>query len=154
NSLAGGLLAVLGASLFAGKDSFPLELPTIARAQGGPELKAGADQERQADREAIRKLAQEFSKAFEKGDAKAIAALYTPQCEYYDDNRGEMFRGREGIEQAFADLFRKRPKSKALVQTLSIRFLGRDTALDEGLVRLQPTGSELPLSSRYSCLCV
>jgi hypothetical protein len=65
-----------------------------------------------------------------------------------------MFRGREEIEQAFADLFRKRPKSKALVQPLSVRFLGKDTALDEGLVRFEPAGSELPFSSRYSCLCV
>jgi uncharacterized protein (TIGR02246 family) len=125
----------------------------MAGANGGSE-KPGPDQERQADREAIRKLAQEFSRAFEQGDAKAIAALYTPQCEYYDDNTGEMFRGREGIGQAFADLFKKRPKSKAVVQTLSIRFLGRDTALDEGVVHFQPTGSGVPLSSRYSCLCV
>jgi uncharacterized protein (TIGR02246 family) len=153
NVLAGGLLAVLGAGLLTGKDGLPLEPRAIARADDGPE-KAGADQERQADKEAIRKLAQEFSKAFEQGDAKAIAALYTAQSEYYDDNSGEMFRGREGIERAFADLFRKRPKSKAVVQTLSIRFLGRDTALDEGLVHIQPPGSELPLSSRYSCLCV
>jgi uncharacterized protein (TIGR02246 family) len=153
NSLAGGLLAVLGAGFLAGKDGSWLEPGAAARAEDGSE-KAGTDQERQADREAIRKLAQEFSQAFEQGDAKAIAALYTPQCEYYDDNTGEMFRGREGIEQAFADLFRKRPKSKAVVQTLSIRFLGRDSALDEGWVRVQPTGSELPLSSRYSCLCV
>jgi hypothetical protein len=53
---------------------------------------------RHADRQATWKLAQEFSKALEKGDAKAIAALYTLQGEYYDDNRGERFRGRAGIE--------------------------------------------------------
>jgi uncharacterized protein (TIGR02246 family) len=152
NVLAVGLLPILGSGLFPGKDGLSLQPRAIGQAQGVSE-KPGPDQERQTDREAIRTLAQEFSKAFEQGDAKAIAALYTPQCEYYDDNTGEMFRGREGIEQAFTDLFRKRPKSKAVAQTLSIRFLGRDTALDEGLVHIQPAGSE-PLSSQYSCLCV
>jgi len=152
--LAGGLLAVLGAGLVAGKDDLPLKPGAIAGAEAGQQAKAGADQERQADTEAIQKLAQEFSKAFERGNAKAIAALYTEQCEYYDDTSGEMFRGRAEVERAYANLFKKQPRSKALVQSVSIRFLGRDTALDEGLVRLQPVGSELPLSSRYSCLCV
>jgi uncharacterized protein (TIGR02246 family) len=153
NVLAGGLLAVFGAGLFAGKDGLSLQPRAIAGSEGGSE-KPGTVQDRQADKHAIRKLAHEFSQAFEKGDAKAIAALYTPQCEYDDENSGEMFRGREGIEQAFADLFKKRPRSKILVESDSIRFLGRDTALDEGFVRLQPGSSELPLSSRYSSLCV
>jgi uncharacterized protein (TIGR02246 family) len=138
NVLAGGLLAVLGAGLFAGKD----------------DSKADLDKARQGDREAISKLFQEFSKAFAKGDPKAIAALYTDRCEYYDANSGEVFRGQGEIERAYADLFRKFPGSKMEAQNQSVRFLGRDTALDEGLVRLQPAGSEVPLSSRYSCLCV
>jgi len=153
NFLAGGLVAVLGGALLAGKDGPSVEPLAIARAEGRSE-KSRSVQERQADREAIRQLAQQFSKAFEKGDAKAIAALYTPQCEYDDDNSGEMFRGREGIEQAYADLFKKRPKSKIVVQSDSLRFLGRDTALDQGFVRIHPGSSEIPFSSQYSCLCV
>src|SRR5262249_19117755 len=124
----------------------PLEAPAV--------VKAATGQERRVDKDAVPKLSQEFSTAFEKGDAKAIAALYTEQCEYYDNNSGEIFRGRAAVERAYADLFRKHPKSKVVVQSVSIRFIGRDTALDEGLVRLENAGSEPPLSSRYSCLCV
>src|SRR5262245_56433130 len=83
--------------------------------------------DRPADREAIAKLGQEFREAFEKGDAKALAAYYTEQCEYYDDTTDEVFHGRAEVEKAYADLFKNRPGRKILVQSKSLRFLGRDT---------------------------
>lgn len=110
------------------------------------------EQDRAADREAIAKLGQEFRAAFEKGDVKAIAALYTPGCEYYDDTTGEVFRGQAEVEKAYTDLFKARPQSKIDVQNKSLRLLGSDVAIQEGLVHLHPLGSELPVSARYSCI--
>jgi uncharacterized protein (TIGR02246 family) len=114
---------------------------------------AAVAEDRPADREVIAKLAQEFREAFEKGDAKALAAYYTEQCEYYDDTTGEVFRGRAEVEKAYADLFKNRPGRKVVVQSKSLRFLGRDTAIQEGLVRIQSVGSEMPVSTRYSVIC-
>src|SRR5262249_1584881 len=113
-----------------------------------------APEDRQVDREAIAKLSHEFREAFERGDARAIAAFYTEQCEDYDDTNGEMFRGRAEVEKAFARDFKDHPGRKIVVQGKSLRFLGRDTAIQEGLVTLQSAGAELPVSTRFSCILV
>jgi uncharacterized protein (TIGR02246 family) len=110
------------------------------------------DQDRQADRDAILKIGTQFRDNFEKGDAKALALLYTGQCEYYDETTGDEFRGREEVEKAYADMFKAGPRSRIVVESRSLRFLGTDTAIQEGLVRLEPLGSGLPTSTRYSCI--
>jgi uncharacterized protein (TIGR02246 family) len=124
------------------------EAPSQALADG----QQNDQTDRKSDREAIAKLGQQFREAFEKGDARAIAAFYTEQCEYYDDSTGEAFRGRAQVEKAYANIFKNRQGRKILVQSKSLRFLGLDTAIQEGLVRLEPVASELPVSTRYSCV--
>lgn len=112
-----------------------------------------ADKEREADREAIRKSSQEFVKAFEKGDAKALAAQWTDQGEYQSEN-GELTRGRAAIEKSYDDLFKSKQKWKVEIEIRSIRFPSRDTAIEDGVMRLKSAGPELPTSSRYSALLV
>jgi uncharacterized protein (TIGR02246 family) len=109
---------------------------------------------RPAETEAIQKLSQAFTAAFEKGDAKAIASSWTEQGEYVDDNTGEVFVGRDAIEKAFADLFKQIRVARLEMHTRSIRFPSRDTALEEGYSRLIPRGSEMPSTSEYSVLYV
>src|SRR5262245_35068507 len=71
--------------------------------QPGP-AKAG-DAGRDADAEAIAKSSRDFSDAFAKGDAKAVAALWTEQGEC-EETTGDIVRGREAIEKAFAETFK------------------------------------------------
>jgi uncharacterized protein (TIGR02246 family) len=111
------------------------------------------DKEREADRQAILKSANDFVQAFEKGDAKAIAALWTEQGEYHDES-GEVLRGRAAIEKAYAEHFKAKPKSRIEVDTRSIRFLGHDSAIEDGVVRVKPAGPELPTTTRYTALHV
>src|SRR5271166_1586662 len=86
---------------------------------------------READREAILQSARDFTAAFEKGDAKAVAALWTEQGEYESDD-GPILRGRTAIEA---------------------RFPSRDTAVEEGIIRT--TASDmLPDSAFYRVLHV
>jgi uncharacterized protein (TIGR02246 family) len=141
------VLGLLAAGYQAARYGLLLEDPVLA---GGSQT--AKDSDRQTDREAIAKLGQEFREAFQKSDARAIAALYTRQCEYYDETSGESFRGRAEVEKAYTDLFKARPGSKIDVQDRSLRFLAADTAILEGLVRPRPVGSELPVSTRYSCI--
>jgi uncharacterized protein (TIGR02246 family) len=145
--LAGGLLALLAGSFLAGGGSH------LAKLSAKPTAET-EDQGRQLDHQGIHKLTREFVKAFDKGDAKAIASLCTEQCEYYDDTTGEVFLGRAAIEQAYADLFKERPGSKIEVNLEYVRFLSRDSAVEEGSQRLRAMGTELPLATRYSGLCV
>jgi uncharacterized protein (TIGR02246 family) len=130
---------------------------------GQAQPRAAADREdvqpmenegREADEAAIRGQSQAFTRAFSRGDAKAIAALCTAGCEYYDDNSGEAFRGRPAVERAFAEVFTQHPKTRINVDIHAIRFLGRDTAVETGLVQMRLPGPTLPLSSHYRVLHV
>jgi uncharacterized protein (TIGR02246 family) len=152
--LIGGVLAAaLAAGLVASK--------CTAWAQAPPQAAASQDRApatenagREADELAIRKQSEEFTRAFNKGEAKAIAGLCTEGCEYLDDNSGEAFRGRAAIEKAFADFFTQHPRAKSRVDIQSVRFLGRDTAVETGLSRVQLPGPTLPSSSHYRALHV
>src|SRR6476661_5376042 len=55
----------------------------IAQDKSAPPAAAGPP--RPADEQAIREASQAFARAFEKGDAAALAALFTEQAEYVDD---------------------------------------------------------------------
>jgi uncharacterized protein (TIGR02246 family) len=87
------------------------------------------------DEAAVRKTADAFAKAFDKGDAKAVAALWTEQGEFVGPD-GETLRGRKEIEKGYAEFFEKNPKAKLELRIESIRLLGKHTALEEGSVRV------------------
>jgi uncharacterized protein (TIGR02246 family) len=144
-----GLLAVLTTAI-AGQEQIappkPKEPPTGA-------AKAADEAQHDADREAIRKQSAEFVQAFAKGDAKAVAAAWTEQGEYYDD-AGAALRGRSEIEKEFAQFFKEHPKSQVAVEIDSIRFPSRDLAIEEGVLRQLRDGKELPSSTRYRALHV
>jgi uncharacterized protein (TIGR02246 family) len=107
---------------------------------------------READRAAILQSGRDFTSAFERGDAKAVAALWSEQGEYESDD-GPTLRGRSAIEAAFSARFKDRPAGKLEITVENIRFPSRDTALEEGLTRT--TASDmLPDSSHYRTLHV
>src|SRR6266446_9342886 len=67
----------------------------------------GPAQDRQGSPEAsaaIGKNAEAFIEAFHKGNAKALAAFWTPEGEYTDQT-GKVLKGREAIEEAFKGVF-------------------------------------------------
>jgi uncharacterized protein (TIGR02246 family) len=115
---------------------------------------ADAKEPKRADDEAaIRKVAAEFIKVVEKGDAKAVAATWTEDGEYIDDD-GTTIRGRAAIEAAYAKAFAKKKNVKVEINIESIRFPSKDTAIEEGYAKSYKDGSEQPTCSRYSVLHV
>jgi uncharacterized protein (TIGR02246 family) len=150
--IAVAMLAVLAGLWIADRGSVTAQeakAPKGAKAKRQP----AAATDREADNEAIRRSARDFAAAFEKGDAKAVAAFWTEGGEYYDDS-GEVLRGRAAIEKAFADHF-KEERNKMEIDVQSIRFPSRDTAIEEGIVRVNPVGNnELPTSTWYSLIHV
>ena len=64
-------------------------------------VESGADAE-------IRRAADEFVAAFNRGDAKAVAAHWTADGEYVDE-AGRVFAGREAIEKEYAAFFQEHP---------------------------------------------
>jgi uncharacterized protein (TIGR02246 family) len=144
------LVAVLFAGLLGSGLGQPGRQEKPQTAAGGRD--AGED-ERGVDREAIRQAARDFEAAFAKGDAKALAAQWTATGEYQEDS-GELLRGRTAIEKAFTELFKEKPGSRIQIHIESIRFPSRDSAIEAGYVRQTHEGGELPISSEYEVLHV
>jgi uncharacterized protein (TIGR02246 family) len=113
---------------------------------------AATAQDRPADRAAVQEATRQFARAFEKGDAAAVAALFTETGEYHDDNGGTV-SGRAALAKAYTDFFAKRVELKLESKSNKIRFVGQDTAVEEGTfiakAKDQPTRT-----CRYSALLV
>jgi uncharacterized protein (TIGR02246 family) len=107
---------------------------------------------RPADEQAIRTAAQAFAKAFEKGDSAAVAALFTDTGEYHDDG-STVVRGRAALAKAYADFFAKRADLKVESKTDAVRFLAKDTAVEEGTFTVRAK-DQPAVTSRYSALYV
>jgi uncharacterized protein (TIGR02246 family) len=100
---------------------------------------------------AVRKSAEAFAAAFNKGDAKTVAGFWTKDGEYVGPD-GEATRGRDAIEKAYAEFFKKNPKASVEVHIESVRLIGRNVAMEEGSLKLKLPGEAAPGESRYSVL--
>ena len=86
-----------------------------------------------ADETAIRTSADSFAKLYNEHDSKGLAALFAAQAEVIDENE-QVVKGREAIEQAFADVFKANPKSSMQIDIESVRILTPQMAIEEGTV--------------------
>jgi uncharacterized protein (TIGR02246 family) len=115
----------------------------------------GADQEksgsRAADEAAIRASAKEFAAAFAKGNAEAIAAMWTENGTLSDE-RGQIFNGRKAIEDEYATLFKAEPKAKMEIAVQSIEFPAPNMAVEDGVARLISKQGAHPVASRYTAV--
>jgi uncharacterized protein (TIGR02246 family) len=96
---------------------------------------------------------QSFVEAFEKGDAKAVAAHWTPEGEYIDDD-GTKYQGREELEKAYTDFFAKNKKLKLAIEKQSLRFLSGNTAVEEGYLKMKRAKSADFVNTKFSALHV
>ena len=145
--VASGLLVAATLGFRTGQANFGDDEPVAKK----PAAKNAQGAKRQSDEAAIRKQSAAFVQAFEKGDAKALAALWTEEGEYIDDE-ATTYRGRAAIAAAYAQFFAKNPKVKLELNIDSIRFLSRDTAVEEGYAKAH--AGKADTSSRYSVLHV
>jgi uncharacterized protein (TIGR02246 family) len=144
--LACGALVAVAAGFLGGQD----------RAAADKEPKQPAETrnpQREADETAIRKATADLSAAIEKGDAKAIAALWTEEGELIGED-GTALRGRTALEAAYVQHLTKDPRTKVELSIDSIRFVARDSAIVEGHAQSQKGKADQPSSSRYSVLRV
>ena len=105
------------------------------------------------DEAAIRKSDDAYVEAYNKHDAKALAALWSPEAVYVDPETGEEAVGREEIEKEFAETFKGLKDAKLEIDVKSIKFLSPNVAVESGTARiLRP--KEEPDESTYSALFV
>ena len=103
----------------------------------------------ESDEKAIRATADEFVKAFNAADAKAVGALWAPDAEYTDES-GQSFQGRAAIEKEYADAFKQHLGAIMTLKIESIRFLGPDIALEKGVARVKSPGGLADTTARYT----
>jgi uncharacterized protein (TIGR02246 family) len=117
----------------------------------GPQSAAAAA--RGEDRAAIAAATQSFVKAFESGNSRALAALFTEDAESFDED-GTATQGRPAIAEQFARLFASAPGCKMTIQVDSLRFLSRDVAKEEGRCTITPSDGGPPETDRYTVIYV
>lgn len=147
-----------------------IALATLAMAAGGltryggaPAAAASAGQEPakaaakpaegpSADVQAIRAVDEAFVRDYNKGDAKAVAALFTEDAEVEDDT-GEVYNGRAEVEHSLADSFAEDKGAKIALQVDSLRFVTPEVACERGRSVVTPTAGA-PMSRLYTVLYV
>jgi uncharacterized protein (TIGR02246 family) len=112
----------------------------------------GAEADRQAADEAtIRKAVAEYVAAFNKGDAKALAAMWSPEAVYTNPVSGEQVVGRAEIEKQFAGIFAEAKNIKLEAKTDSVRFVSPNVAVEQGTAKvIRPDQS--PEESEYTAV--
>jgi uncharacterized protein (TIGR02246 family) len=100
------------------------------------EQKKAAAGDRAADQDGVKKALEAFTAAFQKGDGKIVAALFTAEGEYIGDD-GTTIRGRAALEKDYAEFFAKNPGNALEVEVDSIRFPSKDNAIVEGHFKLR-----------------
>jgi uncharacterized protein (TIGR02246 family) len=105
------------------------------------------------DEAAIRKSDEAYVEAYNNRDAKALAALWSPEAVYIDPETGNECVGREEIEKEFAHTFADLKDAKLEVKVESIRFLSPNVAVENGTARIISPEGESDESS-YAALFV
>lgn len=136
--------ALLGAGAAKAADAAPEK--ATARPKIAP---AAAKTDNEADEKAIRATADEFVKAFNAADAKAVGALWASDAEYTDES-GQTFQGRAAIEQVYTDVFKQHLGAIMTVKIESIRFLASGIAIEKGVARVKSPGGLADMAARYT----
>ena len=102
----------------------------------------------QADDQPIRFLGDAFVKAYNAGDAKAVAALFVANGEIMNQAR-ESVQGQKAIEDVFSRCFQNHPKSKIAVSIESIRLLNPTTAVEDGTSTVTLPSGQVIERNRY-----
>lgn len=114
---------------------------------------ATAADDTQLVEEEIRQAGQRYTEAFNKGDAKAIAQLWSPKGEYVFDD-GTRIKGRDEIEKRFAEFFAANPGLKTLLKSDTIQLVDADTAIDDGRSVVGPDPMKAQTVNRYTAVFV
>src|SRR5262245_23224802 len=114
---------------------------------------AGKGEGPAADKEAIAKNAEAFIKAFQEGDAKALAAAWAADGDYVDQT-GRHLKGREAITKAFQEFFEENKDLKLRIDSAALRFVTPDLAIEDGTTEVIPPDGGPPSRARYTIVHV
>ena len=105
---------------------------SVTRPVQSQEAKRAKQPPAETELDGLKASAAAFEKAFNAGNAKAIAAQFTEKAEVVSQD-GNVIEGRVNIEARFAELFKEHPQARITVELTSLRQLGPDVAVEDGL---------------------
>jgi uncharacterized protein (TIGR02246 family) len=135
--LALGLAAVLAAGGLVALRT----IPAVADEPKGEE-KAVAKERRAA-----------YIAAYDRGDAKAVAAFWTPDATYVDQE-GREYNGREAIEKMYEKAFADNKGAKLAIHVTAIKQVTPDVVLEDGFTEVTPAAGGPPTAARFSAVLV
>jgi uncharacterized protein (TIGR02246 family) len=126
--------------------------PVCAQTGAKPDAADAGRQAQSADEAAIRAVDEAFVRDYNKGDAKALAAMFTDDAEVVEAD-GARYQGRDLVERSFSETFASNKGAKIAFKIEAIRFPNPDVAEEEGRSIVTPkTGA--PVSRLYTVLYV
>jgi uncharacterized protein (TIGR02246 family) len=126
---------------------FALAIAAVMPATGRADLAS--------DTKAIQDAGQAYKAALERGDGKALAALWTPDGDIVDA-MGNVMKGRDTVSvlEPAAEGDAKPGQPEIAVRETKLRFINADVALEDGTVEVVPPGRTAPLHGRFSATWV
>ncbi len=113
----------------------------------------GAATPEDSEEKAIRASAAAFTKLYNAHDSKGLAALFSPKAEMIDEN-DRTVKGREKIEETFANVFKSFPDASLEVDVKSIRVLTPMLAIEEGTTRSKNSKDDPEDATEYVAIHV
>lgn len=114
---------------------------------------ATAHADQVADEAAIRKAVATYVAAFNAGDAKALANLWSPEAVYTNPMSGEQVVGHDAIQEQFASIFEESKGAKLQATTNSVQFISPGVAVEFGTANVMRPDQE-PEESNYTAVYV
>jgi uncharacterized protein (TIGR02246 family) len=118
-----------------------------------PRVQTEETKVRAEDGDALQKRAETFIEAFQKGDAKAVAAFWTPDGDYTDQT-GKHLKGRDAIQKAFEGFFAENKDLKLRINSDSMRMVTPDVAIEDGSTEVGGPDGAPPTRARYTIVHV
>ncbi len=128
----------------------------LALLVGGPAAPAddGAkDADHAEDRAALDEVVASFTRAFDRGDAKAVAATFAEDAQVVDEE-GKATVGRQAIEALFASSFQAHPGARIALTVESRLFATPEVAVEEGTAEIRPAAGVEAEVTRYTATYV
>jgi uncharacterized protein (TIGR02246 family) len=129
-----------------------LALPVLLVHLGARPAAAEEPKDNAKEEAALKKRAQEFVAAFDKGDAKAVASFWTENGDYADQ-AGHQYKGRKAIQELYQKLFTEHKALKLRIHPTAVRVVNPDLAIEDGVTEVIP-GDGPPSRARYTVVHV
>jgi len=146
--LVAGSMAISGDGTARGQDGNKSDSANVPAA-----ATAVAADKHAADEAAIRKNAAAFVRAYQVGDAKAVAEQFAADAECVHESN-VCCRGRAAIEESLAEFFTENPGCRLEKTIDSIRFVSPDVAIEDGTTMCECADESSCVVCRYTTVHV